>query len=328
MRWLRGRRVAIGTRRLTVLAPTGCLVGDSLILTSRGLVRLQSLGNPEGKQWQPLDVEVATDEGSRQASQFYVNGREAVVTVETGRGYRIQGTAKHRIKVVDAAGEWQWRRFAEIKPGDRVPLMLGGLVGEPNVVPLPPLPEAYWTSDHTTFVPRRMTADLAEFVGYFMGDGSLHTKGIRLCVAQEDADVVARLAALGESLFGLKAAVSQKRGYVEVAFHSVRLTLWWEACGFAKHAPSDGHIGKGHTAHVPDAVLHANDAQVYAAFVRGLFEADGTNNNGYVAWTTVGERFSRDVQSLLLTLGFVTTRKTDHQSVGRWGRTTSTYCVC
>ena len=304
----------------TVLAPTGCLVGDSLVLTSRGLVRLQSLGNTEGKQWQPLDVEVATDEGPRQASQFYVNGAEAVVTVETARGYRIQGTPTHRIKVVDGRGEWQWRRFAEIKPGDRVPLMLGGLVGQPNVVPLPPLPEAYWTSDHTTSVPRRMTPDLAEFVGYFMGDGSLHSKGIRLCVAQEDADVVARLSALGESLFGLKAALSPQKGYTEVAFHSVRLTLWWEACGFAKRAPSAAHAGKGYAAHVPDAVLHANDARVYAAFVRGLFEADGTNSNGYVAWTTTTERFSRDVQALLLTLGFVTTRKTDRQSAGRWGK--------
>ena len=47
------------------------------------------------------------------------------------------------------------------------------------------------------------------------------------------------------------------------------------------------------------------------AFVRGLFEADGTTTNGYVSWSTVTESFSRDVQSLLLALGFVTTRKVD-----------------
>ena len=321
-----GERHGYRNAQSTVLAPTGCLVGDSLILTSRGLVRLQSLGDTEGEQWQPLDVEVATDEGPRRARQFYINGAEAVVTVETARGYRVQGTPTHRIKVVDALGEWQWRRFAEIRPGDRVPLMLGGMVGEPNHVPLPPLPEAYWTSDHTTFVPRRMTSELAEFVGYFMGDGSLHSKGIRLCVAQEDRDVVTRLAALGRSLFGLEAAIADKPGYTEVAFHSVRLTLWWEACGFAKRAPSETHTGKGYAPLVPDAVLHANDPTVYAAFVRGLFEADGTNANGYVAWTTTTECFSRDVQSLLLTLGFVTTRKTDVQpairSKGRWGRNT------
>src|SRR6059036_1044100 len=113
----------------TVLAPTGCLVGDSLVSTSRGLVRLRTLGDPVGPKWQDLDVEVATDDGPRQATQFYVNGFEQVVSIETDRGYRIQGTATHRIKVVDAEGNWIWRRFAQIKKDDRVPLMLNGLVG-------------------------------------------------------------------------------------------------------------------------------------------------------------------------------------------------------
>src|SRR5437879_7886048 len=131
----------------TVLAPTGCLVGDSLVSTSRGLVRLRTLGDPVGSTWQQLDLEVATDEGPREATQFYVNGFERVVSIETGRGYRIQGTPTHRIKVVDAEGNWVWRRFAEIRQGDRVPLMLNGLVGEPHDVELPPLGERYRTAD-------------------------------------------------------------------------------------------------------------------------------------------------------------------------------------
>jgi ribonucleoside-diphosphate reductase alpha chain len=302
----------------TVLAPTGCLVGDSLVATSRGLVRLRTLGDPVGEQWQPLDVEVATDEGPRSATQFYVNGFERVVSVETARGYRIQGTPTHRIKVVDADGEWTWRRFGEIREGDRVPLMLDGLVGQPQEVQLPPLGELHWTSDFRTRVPGTMTLELAELVGYFMGDGSLHAKGLRFCVTSGDSDVVARLVELGEELFGLAAHISEKRGYTEVALHSVPLVLWWEACGFAKLPPSAEHSGKGWHSHVPDSVLHTNDRDVYAAFVRGLFEADGTTTNGYVSWSTVTETFSRDVQTLLLTLGFVTTRKVDDAG-SNWG---------
>jgi ribonucleoside-diphosphate reductase alpha chain len=302
----------------TVLAPTGCLVGDSLVSTSRGLVRLRSLGNPVGDKWQPLDIEVATDEGPRQGTQFYVNGFEQVVSIETGRGYRIQGTPTHRIKVVDSEGNWDWKRFAEIGEGDRVPLMLDSLVGEPNEVPLPPLGELYWTSDVRTRVPRAMTPELAEFIGYFMGDGSLHAKGLRLCIAAEDADIVEHLTDLGAALFGLDASISMKRGYTELAFNSVPLVIWWEACGFTKLPPSAEHSGKGWHSHIPDAVLHTNDREVYAAFIRGLFEADGTTSNGYVSWSTVTESFSRDVQSLLLALGFVTTRKIDLPK-SNWG---------
>jgi len=302
----------------TVLAPTGCLVGDSLVSTSRGLVRLRSLGNPVGEQWQPLDVEVATDDGPRPATKFYVNGFEQVVSIETNRGYRIQGTPTHRIRVVEPDGEWVWKRFAEISENDRVPLMLDNLVGEPQETVLPPLGELHWNCDFRTRVPRRVTPELAEFVGYFMGDGSLHARGLRLCVTAADGDVVERLVELGRELFGLDARVTSQRGYTDVSFHSVPLTIWWEACGFAKLPPSAEHSGKGWHAHLPDAILYTNNRDVYAGFVRGLFEADGTTNNGYVSWSTVTESFSRDVQSLLLTLGFVTTRKVDDAS-SNWG---------
>src|SRR5437660_10514480 len=46
----------------TVLAPTGCLVSNSLVSTSRGLVRLRSLGDTTGSKWQDIDIDVDTDE--------------------------------------------------------------------------------------------------------------------------------------------------------------------------------------------------------------------------------------------------------------------------
>ncbi|MFN2390244.1 MAG: vitamin B12-dependent ribonucleotide reductase [Actinomycetota bacterium] len=296
----------------TVTAPTGCLVGGSLVPTERGLVRLQSLGDPLGAQWQGLGVDVNTDEGPRAATRFYVNGVEAVVNVDTERGYRIQGTPRHQVKVVDpVTGDWLWKRLSDVAPDDMVPLALDQLFGQPQPVKLPPLPQAYWTGEHHATAPRTVSPELAELVGYFMGDGSLHSRGIRLCVAAGDFDVVERLRILGKELFNLEAHVSDKVGYTEVAFHSVRLVEWWEACGFATRSPGEGHSGKGYAPHIPDVLLHTNDREVYAGFVRGLFEADGTVANGYPYWSTTNLVFSRDVQCLLLALGFPTTRKFD-----------------
>ncbi|MGQ0521195.1 MAG: LAGLIDADG family homing endonuclease, partial [Actinomycetota bacterium] len=317
-----GQAYGVRNSQASVLAPTGCLVGGSLVATDRGLVRLRSLGDVEGAKWQDLDVTVQTDEGPRRTSRFYVNGLEPVVTVDTGRGYRIQGTPQHRVKVVDeATGTWEWKRLADIADGDLVPLGLDQLVGDPQVVPLPPLPEAYWTGEHTASAPRSMTADLAELIGYFMGDGSLHARGLRLCVTDGDFDVVERLRQLSKEVFGLAAAVAPKQGYTEVRIDSVRVVLWWEACGFAKRLPAEGHQGKGHVPHIPDAVLHANDREVYAAFLRGLYEADGTVTNGYPVWSTTSLEFSRDVQSLLLAIGFPATNSQGEVRMdpsGRW----------
>ncbi len=293
----------------TVLAPTGCLVGGSLVPTDRGLVRLRSLGDPDGDQWQDLGIDVATDDGPRTASKFYVNGLEPVVSVETAGGYRIQGTPQHRVKVVhEATASWEWKRFADIAPGDLVPLALHQLVGVPRTVPLPPLPEAHRTGEHHLQAPRRMTAELAELVGYFMGDGSLHAHGLRFRVAEADFDVVERLQRLGKELFGAEAQVTPEAGCTEVAFNSVRLVLWWEACGFAKRSPSEGHAGQGYAAHIPDAVLHSNDPEAYRAFLRGLFEADGAVTAGVPTFWSTTVDFAADVQALLLALGYPTTR--------------------
>ena len=240
----------------SVLAPTGCLVGGSLVPSERGLVRLASLGDPEGPKWQQLGLSVGTDQGAQLASEFYVNGLEPVVTVETRRGYRVQGTPQHRVKVVDATtGEWQWKHLADINTGDIVPLALDQLVGHPAPVALPPLTEAHWTEEHDACAPRAMTEELAELVGYFMGGGSLHSRGLRFRVAKGDIEVVEHLQQLGKSVFGLQAAVADKKGPTEVRLDSVRVVLWWEACGFAKQAPQTGHGRKGCVAHIPQRGL-------------------------------------------------------------------------
>ncbi|HVC13874.1 MAG TPA: LAGLIDADG family homing endonuclease [Acidimicrobiales bacterium] len=306
----------------SVLAPTGCLVGGTLVSTGRGLVRLRSLGDPDGVRWQDLDEVVATDEGPKQATKFFVNGLEPVVTVQTARGHRVRGTTTHRIKVVDAeSGEWAWRRFADVREGDVVPLSLDSIVGAPQRVPLPPLGEAYWTGEHHARVPSEMTAELAELLGYFMGDGSLHSRGLRFCVTNGDFDVVERLSYLVKECFGVGASATERRGYTEVRADSVRLALWWDACGFSKRAPHSEHAGKGYVAHVPDAVLHSNDREIYAAFVRGLFEADGDTSAGYPTLKNTSVEMVRDVQTILLAMGFPTTVSVrDRQRSNSWGQ--------
>ena len=123
---------------------------------------------------------------------------------------------------------------------------------------------------------------------------------------------------LGHELFGLDAKLLPCEGYTEVSLDSVALTIWWEACGFAKHSPFEGHSGKGWSPHIPDAILHSNDREVYGGFLRGLFEANGNANHGYAYWSTTNEEFSRDVQTLMLALGFVSTRGMDGSRV-KWG---------
>jgi adenosylcobalamin-dependent ribonucleoside-diphosphate reductase len=301
----------------SLLAPTGCLTGDALVTTDRGLTRLAELGDAYGERWQDLDLTVSTDEGPRSATRFFVNGEEPTRRIRTDGGYQIQGTLTHRVKVVDeATGTWAWKRLADIAPRDLVPMQLRTLVGEPRRVPLPVLDQAYYTGDHSLHVPDAVTAELAELVGYFMGDGSLHAKGIRLCVANTDRDVADRLCVLAKEVFGLAPVVTAQEGYLEVTLQSVRLARWWQSAGFAKSLPAAGHLGKGWVPRIPSAILEANDPGVYGAFLRGLFEADGTVQEGVPSLSTAHESFAGEVRTALLTLGLATTTR---ETTSGWG---------
>ncbi|MGB6739791.1 MAG: LAGLIDADG family homing endonuclease, partial [Candidatus Cybelea sp.] len=295
-----------------VIAPTGCLTGNSLVSTDRGLTRLRRLGDVDGSTWQDIDVRVLTDDGEQRATKFFINGISPTRRLKTASGYTIQGTPEHRIKVVERdSGDLVWKRFAEVVSGDTVALSMGGFAGQPQSVTLPPLGEQHWNADFTTTAPPTLTPDLAELVGYFMGSGTLNSRGLRLTVSQDDADVRHRLVALARQLFNVEATVTDKAGSLEITLHSVPLAMWWQACGFAKLHPSTDARGKSYVSHVPDAILGSNDPTIYAAFVRGLFEADATLINGSVHFSTANESLIDDIRTVLLTLGIPSRTRTD-----------------
>ncbi|HEY5247970.1 MAG TPA: LAGLIDADG family homing endonuclease, partial [Dermatophilaceae bacterium] len=312
-----GEKNGFRNAQASLLAPTGCLTGDTLVTTDRGLSRLSELGDVWGDKWQDLDVSVSTDEGPRQTTKFFVNGEEPTRRIVTQAGYNIQGTLAHRVKVVDPDSRlWVWKRLADVVPGDIVPVQLGTMVGEPRQVPLPVLDQAYYAGNRNMVVPDHVDTELAELVGYFMGDGSLHAKGIRLCVADTDPDVTDRIGVLAKGLFNLQPRVTQQEGYQEVTLQSVCLARWWKAAGFAKNLPGVDHTGKGWTPMVPAAILETNDASIYAAFMRGLFEADGTVAEGVPSVSTSSPTFADDIRTVLLALGYPTTTRTTVSGLG------------
>ena len=313
-----GEKYGFRNAQSTVLAPTGCLTANSLISTEMGLIRLSNLGNIRGNQWQDVKFKVMTDNGPKEATKFYINGFAETRIIKTSSGYEIQGTENHKIKVLDSeTREFVWKKFSDVKEGDIVPLAMNTLFGKTQEVLLPTIPELHWNCDFELKTPKNMSESLAELIGYFMGDGSLHSKGLRFCVSNEDIDVVEHLGKIIKNLFNKDIKVSQCKGYKEVAINSVPLAMWWDACGFSKIKPTGEHYGKGYKPYIPDAILHTNDKDIYSAFLRGLFEADGTITAGNPSFSTVNKEFSEEIKTLLLCLGYPTTTKID---ISGWGK--------
>jgi ribonucleoside-diphosphate reductase alpha chain len=241
-----------------------------------------------------------------------------VIELQTASGYQLRPTADELLDTLTEDHSATRRRAADITVGDVLRLPLSHGFGTPRLVPMPVADQAYYTNDGELRVPDRLSPELAELVGYFMGDGSLHAKGIRLCVAAGDVDVAESLTSTVRDLFSLGVHETTRQGYIELAVHSVRLARWWVAAGFSKRQPFADHVGKGWTPHIPAAVLESQDDKVVAAFLRGLYEADGTVTLGGPCLSTVDIGLANQVRSALLRLGVATT--TGQTTSGRGSR--------
>ena len=156
-------------------------------------------------------------------------------------------------------------------------------------------------------LPDEMTTDLAEFLGYFMGDGYVHDGvGVSLIVESKAEALDDYLRGLGETVFGVEPVVEDRGTHHVLTFGGRHLSRYFENNGWTK---DDGNEGEGAAgAFVPEAVLRADRATA-KAFLRGLFEADRTASRT-VELSTVSKQLTDQVQTLLLSLGCVFVRDT------------------
>jgi ribonucleotide reductase alpha subunit/intein/homing endonuclease len=307
------RRYGIRNAAQTTVAPTGCLVAGTMIITDRGLLPIEALGDPNGPQWQDVDWVVASEGGPRRATKFYVNGVAHTLRLVTRRGYVLQGTDGHRVRVWEN-GKWVWRRLDELKPGMRIPIV-AGMIGAPQRVELD-IPANKDPRCTDVRFPSHITPELAYLVGFFMGDGSLKQRSMRLSVS--DPELKEELVRRIREVFGVEPRLLQdprSRRLWSVEIHSKLLVEFWQKNGFNKIPARPGHRGKGYQPHVPIKILQTNDPRIYGAFLAGLLDADGMIQRGHlISWSTTCREFHDQVKAMLLALGVLTT--SDVQQTG------------
>ena len=300
----------IRNHNTTTIAPTGCVEENSLLSTDEGLVPIKDLDETtaEFEQWNEIEVGVSTDGGTKAATAVYDNGFADVRRIETEGGFSVASTPDHRFRTITDDGEYVWQEAAEFESGDRILLQRGTFdSGSRATLDTSERRNYHWNSDEQLELPSEMTPELAEFLGYFMGDGYVHEDvGVKLVVESDAQGIDAYLRKLGESVFGVSPTVEDRDTRHVLVFGGRHLPRYFEDNGWKK---ADGNEGEGAaSAFVPDEVLQGNEA-VAKAFLRGLFEADGTASRK-VELSTVSETLADQVQTLLLALGCVFVRDT------------------
>jgi len=273
-----------------------CVVGGTRVATSEGLVPVENVA---------VGAEVLVEDGTKhRVSDRISKGVQSVYRIRTKLGYELRATSLHRIRVLDREGAYVWKRLHEIGPSDYVAVQSGrGLSEASSKVVLPPKPSGGVNSKEVR-VPGEVSEDLAFFVGYFVGDGNLGSNYLRWVVNAKDPAVHERLLGLCEELFGLRDLhVKEYRGVIETHVNRKQLRDWFVALGVSKGA-------------VP-GFLWSSPPRVVGAFLRGLFEADGSAGGDHVKLVSSRRRLIVEVQQLLLALGVLSTRRKERHGEGR-----------
>lgn len=262
-----------------------CITGDSLVTTTRGLTRIADWakglepgwhGGPFYRRGRRMPLSVVGENGSpMRVDRIWVSKPEHVFRVTVRGGLEIVGTADHPIMLKKG-----WTKLGEVVAGDVVPVYYGQRV---------------WGTK------RRVSTDLARFLGFWVSEGSGSTKSVHvtnydsnvrdLCRREmlklsPGARIVERVRAGIDPSLGLKRCVGSK----DPALYSKVDRL------------VDGLWRKSADKVVPRVILESPE-DVVCAFLQALFEGDGSVGASSVGYASLSKKLVMHVKVLLANLG-------------------------
>lgn len=279
-----------------------CCREGTYILTPNGLREIQTLGDPEGAEYQPLGINVAQEGTRRATSTFFYNGGERdTVRVRSRCGYEIEGTPNHRVRVLAENGTIEWRFLGAMRVGDRIGVHRKTDLWAETPVDTSPY-QVGLPKGRTTNLPSTLDEDWGTLLGVLVGDGSWtadRTIEVTVGPYPEWLTQVEQLfqATLGDGVVVYK---EPKRPRVfRVRVHSTPARHFLDRLGFKIDVES-------HTKRVPWAIMQS-PKPVVAAFLRGLFETDGSAERGgrIISFSTASAKLASEVQLLLLNFGVI-----------------------
>ena len=305
--------VVPNTGRINATNP--CFTGDTLVHTNKGLIAFSELidrvnqgeifkvythdlTNPD----QPNDaIELTSPEA------FMVTGYKEVVRMRFSNGMEVRCTPNHRFFTLNRG----YVRADQLTPQDGVLTLAQPTPGVDARYDIPVATEAQLyreKGDHTSLpveLPQKWTAEFAHYLGWMVGDGFVSE---RLEVAgtvygsSEDQELVlpAHRSLVAAMHAGFESRISQQaNGTQQLRIGRKAFARFFSALG----------VSTGRAAHkvLPWAIFQA-PPEIAAAFLRGLFDADGCARDGgdkgrYVGLGSRSEELVRGVQRLLTSFG-------------------------
>lgn len=277
-----------------------CVTGDTLIPTTKGLKRIDSLGDSSlgAPEYQPISIEVLQESGKKARAAFFYNGGiKDTKKITTISGFGIEGTPNHRIKVLDSDLNISWKYLEDVVEGDIVCLNYKRGIFVDNYVELK---DYYKDIKNLKNTPKFFDERWGEMMGILVGDGTWScSKSITVTVGDNDfkEDLILRMTDLFRkvSIYKVKDAEAFR-----ATTHNVYLRELFHNLGWGIKTPLKEKS-------IPEVILKS-PRSVVCAFLRGLFETDGYvegKKRKEISLCSGSYKLLREVHILLMNLGIV-----------------------
>ncbi len=294
-------------------ASNPCFTGDTKVHTDHGLVPFAELVDRvnRGEHFRVYTHDATHPDAPAETVQLtspeavMITGHHPVLRLRFANGAEVRATANHRF-FTDNRG---FVRADELTADDRVRVLDRPA---PSTVVDPALPissdaEHYkqkWDSSRPLHLPDRWDDTFAHWLGWLVGDGCISGNTVTTIygTAEERDHVLPLHQLLVEGIAGRGLKVtSQPNGTTELRLSRAPFRRYLEALGVK--------VVKAPEKTVPWSIDQAPQ-HIVAAFLRGLFDADGcavlnTEKGSYVGLGSSSPQLLRGVQQLLATFGIV-----------------------
>jgi ribonucleotide reductase, class II len=264
-----------------------CLPAGALVHAEAGLVPIEKIR---------IGDRVLTSKGFYPVTNFFDQGEQSLCRIKTQDSY-FECTSDHKVAVLkDVYGNYEMVKAKDLKPNDRLVFVPQSIPG--TATELPEFKGELAPHSKRITIPA-LTPDVAYFLGYLHGDGSVASDGwrVRFRIAENHQQIIDKLISVGQ-LFGLDSHTLRtpeqcKAKAFELQFNSAALNQYLSQ--FKRPFESIS---------VPDSILLGTQS-IRAAYLSGLADADGCFSQGVLV-ASVHSDFLRQIQTIYASLGITT----------------------
>lgn len=295
-----------------------CVVGDTLTVSSNGLIPIKNMnfGGEVNSEFTNIDAEIMSMNGIvNKADRFFDCGKHSVSTIKTKHGYEITGTQNHPLLTLTVdplrlRPIFAWKLIEEIEQGD-------WLIIDKNSNQLFPSENLNISMHHPAIVngrridcvlPNILDSDLALVMGAIIAECNTSSRSVAF--TNNMGDYAHAVLTAWERVFGARTIEAYFRkpnvdgwstnDYVSLECHYLQIQEFMHNIGLTPETSMDKEI--------PFSILQS-PKPIIAAFVRSMFEGDGSvensKRNRRISLASCSEKLIKQTQIVLLRFGIL-----------------------